>query len=92
MGAVRFARSEQEYRIVEIAILPEFRNRRIGAAILRDFLDEAERVGKPVFVSVARSNSGSIHFHNKLGFKICAEDDVYLQMELQHCSHVSEDL
>ena len=86
VGAVHFARSEQEYRIVEIAILPEYRNRKIGTLILQEFLEEADRHGKPVFVSVAKLNSGSIHFHINLGFKICGDDGVYLQMEFQSSS------
>jgi ribosomal protein S18 acetylase RimI-like enzyme len=82
-GTLWVSRSEQEYRIVEIAILPEFRNRKIGAAILKDLLEEAARNGKPVVASVGKSNSGSIRFHSNLGFKIRSDDGVYLRMEFQ---------
>jgi ribosomal protein S18 acetylase RimI-like enzyme len=82
-GTLWVARSEQEYRLIEIAILPEFRNRKIGATILKYFIEEAARKGKPVIASVGKSNSGSIRFHTNLGFKIRGDDGVYLRIEFQ---------
>ncbi|MGO9060294.1 MAG: GNAT family N-acetyltransferase [Candidatus Binataceae bacterium] len=81
LGCVRLARAEQEYRVVNIEILPEFQNMNIGSAVVKEFLDEAQRNGKPVRLSVAKSNAGSVRFYSRLGFKICADDGVYLEME-----------
>ena len=66
---------------MNIEILPEYQNRNIGSAVVKEFLDEAGRSGKPVRLSVAKSNSGSVRFHGRLGFKICTDDGVYLEME-----------
>jgi ribosomal protein S18 acetylase RimI-like enzyme len=81
-GCVRLARSSHEYRLVNIELLPEFQGKGIGRAVVKEFLDEAARMGKPVRLRVAKSNSGSVRFHRRLGFRICGFEGVYLEMEL----------
>ena len=82
VGCVRLARSTHEYRLVNIEILPEFQNRRIGSAVAREFLEEARRTGKPLRLSVAKSNMRSVRFYRRLGLTICGDDGVYLEMEM----------
>ena len=56
-GRLYVARWERELRIVDIALLPEWRGRGIGTRLLRDLLDEAAAVGKPVTIHVEMQNS-----------------------------------
>jgi ribosomal protein S18 acetylase RimI-like enzyme len=82
------AESDEEYRILDIAIVPDFRNRKIGTLLVTRLLATADSSGKPVKSSVAKTNAGSIRFHQRLGFEIVASDDVYLQMKYRPASRL----
>jgi ribosomal protein S18 acetylase RimI-like enzyme len=55
--------------IVYIALLPEWRNRGIGVALMTSVLAEARRLGLVCGASVARDNTASLRLWNKLGFE-----------------------
>lgn len=67
-------------RLIDIALLPDYRGAGIGSELLRRLLDEATAAGKPVVLHVARSNPAGA-LYRRLGFVVSAWDDVYLEMQ-----------
>jgi ribosomal protein S18 acetylase RimI-like enzyme len=78
-GRLCVARDDAEIRIVDIALLPEFRGAGVGTAILRDLLAEGSATGTPVTIHVERFNR-ALGFYRRLGFTVVAEGDVHLLM------------
>ncbi len=67
-------------RLVDIAILPEWRNRGVGTAFLRELIAESEYTGRPLKLQVAKGNPAA-RLYERLGFSKVSEDQVYIQME-----------
>jgi GNAT superfamily N-acetyltransferase len=80
VGRLYVARWKDEFRIVDIALLPAYRGTGIGATILRDLLAEADAVGKPVRIHVERENP-ALRLYQRLGFVMIEDKGVYLFME-----------
>jgi ribosomal protein S18 acetylase RimI-like enzyme len=70
----------RETRILDITVLPEYRNRGIGTSLLRDLLDEASHPGKRVRIHVETFNP-SLRLLERLGFKSIAEEGINFLME-----------
>lgn len=80
IGRLYVERREDEHRVVDIALLPEWRGRKIGGRIMKDLLDEAAAAGRPVRIHVLEGNR-AIHLYQRLGFKKVSETGVYALME-----------
>lgn len=79
-GRLYLARWVREHRIVDIAILPEHRNRGIGTRLLSDIIAEADAAGKPVSIHVEMHNPVR-RLYDRLGFAPVEERGMYLLME-----------
>ena len=79
-GRLYVDRGEDEFRIVDIALLPERRGRGIGGALLRDLLAEADAGGKSVTIHVERVNP-ALRLYERLGFALAEDKGVYLFLE-----------
>ncbi|HEY3780531.1 MAG TPA: GNAT family N-acetyltransferase [Fimbriimonadaceae bacterium] len=66
---------DTELRLVDIAILPEFRNRGIGTA----FIQQLCLSGKAITLHVAHGNPAE-NLYRRLGFQEIQRDDVYIEM------------
>jgi len=82
-GRLYVARWEDEIRIVDIALLPEYRRRGIGTELLRQVLDEGARDGKRVSIHVELNNPAR-RLYERLGFVAVEERGLYLLMEASH--------
>jgi len=80
IGRLYVARWPDEIRIIDIALLPEYRNAGIGSHLLRDLLDEAAQAGKPLRIHVEKFNR-ALSLYERLGFTPIADRDVYWFME-----------
>lgn len=80
IGRLYVARWPREIRIVDIALLPPFRGRGIGTALLQELLAEGERQGVPVSIHVERF-SPALRWYERLGFRQAEDKGVYLFME-----------
>lgn len=70
-----------EIRIVDITLLPDFRNRGLGGQILQGILSQAAAAGKTVTIHVERMNP-ALHLYERLGFRMIDDSNqVYLLME-----------
>ncbi len=79
-GRLYVARWPREIRLIDVALLPEFRRQGLGGAILRDLLAEAGRAGKPVTIHVERLNP-ALRLYERLGFRLKEDKGVYLFLE-----------
>jgi ribosomal protein S18 acetylase RimI-like enzyme len=79
IGRLYIERKTDEMRGIDIALLPEYRQAGIGTAILRDFLSEAARDGKPFRIHVEKFNRAQ-RLYERLGFTTLDDDGVYLFM------------
>jgi ribosomal protein S18 acetylase RimI-like enzyme len=80
IGRLYVIRWPQEIRIIDIALLPEYRGRGIGSAFLRDILADGQRRGLPVTIHVERFNP-ALRLYERLGFHILQDKGVYYLME-----------
>jgi GNAT superfamily N-acetyltransferase len=80
-GRIWVARLEDQFRVVDVVILPHLQNAGIGTALMQRLQAEAQQAGLPIRATVSRSNPGSLRFHLRLGFKIVEEAplDLYLK-------------
>ncbi len=68
-----------DIRIVDITILPHYRNRGIGSRILNDILETGENKGIPVSIHVELTNP-ALKLYLRLGFEAVHSEGVYMLM------------
>lgn len=69
-----------ELRIIDIALLPAYRNRGIGGKLIRELIEEAHGLGKAVRIHV-ESNNPAMRLYERLGFQHIDDNGVYYLME-----------
>lgn len=74
-GRLYLDRREKEIGLMEITLLPEYRNRKIGTGLIEEVLREAATAGKPVVLYVEKWNPEARRLYLRLGF----EDDENLE-------------
>jgi ribosomal protein S18 acetylase RimI-like enzyme len=80
VGRLYVDRREDEIRLIDIALIPEFRNMGIGTSLLNDLLDEARKVNKPLRIHVEKYNP-ALQLYQRLNFKEIKDTGVYYLME-----------
>jgi GNAT superfamily N-acetyltransferase len=80
IGRLYVARWERELRIVDIALLPEFRGTGIGTRLIEAVIAEAEASGRAVRIHVEVFNPARA-LYDRLGFAPIEDKGVYLLME-----------
>lgn len=81
VGRLWISRDESEIRLLDIALAPEVRNRRIGTALLTRLIEEARASGKRLRHMVFILNKDALRFYERLGFKVFEDLGGYLHME-----------
>jgi ribosomal protein S18 acetylase RimI-like enzyme len=79
-GRLLVDRSGPEITLVDIALLPEYRNRRVGTTLIQSLLQEATEAQKNVALHVLRG-SAAARLYERLGFTKVDEDGIYLEMK-----------
>jgi ribosomal protein S18 acetylase RimI-like enzyme len=79
-GRLYLHRWPREIRIVDIALLPDYRHRGIGSALLGEILAEADRGGLAVTIHVECFNP-ALRLYERLGFRKVEDKGVYYFME-----------
>jgi ribosomal protein S18 acetylase RimI-like enzyme len=73
-------RADGALLLMDIALLPEYRNGGIGTALICDLMAEAERAGQPLRLHVEFFNP-ALRLYERLGFTRIGEVGVYFEME-----------
>ena len=76
IGRLYIVHWQREHRVIDIALLPEHRRQGLGAALMRDLLDEAAAAGKAVSIHVEKNNP-AMGLYRRLGFVIAEDKGVY---------------
>jgi GNAT superfamily N-acetyltransferase len=82
VGRMIVNRTENEIRLVDIALLPPNRNSGIGTQLIQNLRAEAKVSGKPVRLQVL-AGSPALALYLRLGFSISLETPPYLQLEVK---------
>jgi len=80
-GAVMVWRGPTEIRLLDIALLPEFRNRGLGKLWINRLIGEARAARLPLRLSVLRGNPAG-RLYERLGFvELPSAGSMYIEME-----------
>ena len=80
-GRLWVARTPTQIRLLDIALLPEFRGRGLGARLVLELAEEARRAGLPLRHMVFQLNEGALRFYERLGFARLELHGAYWEME-----------
>lgn len=72
-GRLWIGADEEEIRLLDIALLPEFQNRGVGTIVLRQLIDDAVATRRPLRHMVFILNTGAKRFYERLGFEVFEE-------------------
>lgn len=79
-GNLYVDRHHDEIRILDIALLPEYRNKGIGSQLIRELLAEAADKNLPIRVHVEQGNP-AFSLYRRLGFKQIENQGLYRLLE-----------
>ena len=65
--------------LIDIALLPDYRNQGVGTSVLRSVLAQADRIGRVVRLHVEKQNR-AVRLYERLGFAITGDAGMYLAM------------
>lgn len=80
IGRLYLDRRQDEFRIVDIALLTRYRSQGLGGKIMGDILKEAKSTNLPVRIHVEQNNP-ALRFYHRLGFREIGDEGVYYLME-----------
>jgi len=79
IGRLYVARQPEEVRVIDLALLPSWRGRGIGGALLRELLSEAAARRQPVTLHVERNNP-ALRLYRRLGFQLVTASGLHQLM------------
>jgi len=80
VGRVYLDRNGEEFHILDITLLPQYRNRGVGSFLLGQIMAEAKQTAKPVTIYVENYNR-SLRLFERLGFSRAKEEGFHLLMK-----------
>jgi GNAT superfamily N-acetyltransferase len=80
MGRLYLQRRITTYLVIDVALLPEWRGRGLGTALMKWVCTQARAADKSVTVTVEKFNRAQT-LYRRLGFREISEGDVYWEME-----------
>lgn len=80
-GRIWVGQDEEQIRLLDIALLPQFQKRGAGTILLRELMKEAARAGKYLRHMVFVLNNDAHRFYERLGFVIIEDMGAYKHME-----------
>ena len=91
VGVLPTGRTERDFFIARIQLLPMFQGRGIGTALINTILGEAHDSGMPVTLHVLRVNNRAQRLYKRLGFSIVEETRTHYLMKATPRGHPDED-
>ncbi|MCA9922365.1 MAG: GNAT family N-acetyltransferase [Anaerolineales bacterium] len=80
IGRLYLEHRPDEFRIIDIALLKEYRRQGIGSYLLKKVLDDANTAVLPVRIHVEHNNP-AMKLYRRLGFRRIGDEGVYFLME-----------
>jgi len=81
IGRLVLDRLDQVLHLVDIAILPAAQGQGAGSAVLRGLQAQAGAQQCRIHLAVNKSNTAARALYQRLGFRLCGENDVQEQLE-----------
>lgn len=81
VGRLYVNRQQQEIRLVDISLLPEYRGQGIGRVLLQRLIEEARANNCCIGLHVDRDNP-ILDFYLRLGFQVEADRGIYLYLRV----------
>jgi ribosomal protein S18 acetylase RimI-like enzyme len=78
-GRLIVERTADEIHVIDIALIPDFRRRGIGSALMRTMIQEAEQDAKAVRLFVEQFNP-ALRWYERLGFRVVSAGPIYFEM------------
>lgn len=82
-GLLHLEREPAALFLANIQIHPDFQNRGLGTAVIRDVLASARTLGLPVRLQVLQVNTAARQLYQRLGFAISGETPTHVLMRWQ---------
>lgn len=89
-GRLWVARTDEQIRLLDIALLPEFQNRGVGRLLIEQLIEESERARLPLRHTVFQFNTAGMRFYERLGFVPSGVMGAYIQMERAPSSNLAQ--
>ena len=80
LGTLWIDEWKDQIRLVDIALMPEWRGRGLGETLVREVLDRGRAAGKPVTIHVEAYNP-ALRMYERLGFERVDTNGVYFLMK-----------
>jgi ribosomal protein S18 acetylase RimI-like enzyme len=80
-GRIWVGEDDEQIRLLDIALLPQFQRRGAGTILLRELMNEAAGAGKFLRHMVFVLNNDAHRFYERLGFAIIEDLGAYKHME-----------
>ncbi len=80
IGRLYVERRADEIRIIDIALLPEYRGKGIGGELMQSLMEEASGSNLSVTIHVEHNNP-AMHLYQRLGFRHIRDEGVYFFMK-----------
>jgi len=80
-GRIWIGENDEQIRLLDIAILPEYQNRGAGTLLLRWLIEKANKKQKPLRHMVFVLNNDADRFYERLGFTMIEDLGGYRHME-----------
>lgn len=82
-GRIWIDRRADEIRLLDLTVLPEYRNHGVGYELLERLIAEARRAGVALRHSVLATNLGALRFYARLGFEVIDDVGMHVLMQLR---------
>jgi ribosomal protein S18 acetylase RimI-like enzyme len=79
VGRLIIDASGNHIEVIDVALLPEYRNGGLGTSLLNSVLAQADRLGRAIRLHVEKQ-SRAVRLYERLGFVICGDSGMYLAM------------
>lgn len=82
VGVTTLSEEDGCYRVGLTMIHPDYQNTGIGSAVIRDYINLAEKDNKRIIIKTYKDNPAQ-NLYKRLGFKVYNEDSTHIYLEIR---------
>lgn len=75
-GRLYVHESDSVMHVIDLTLMPQFRDHGVGTRIFRDLFTHAAQEGQTISLRVARRNERATDFYTSIGFRLMTVDDL----------------
>lgn len=81
VGVTTFSEEDGCYRVGLTMIHPDYQNKGIGSAVIKDYIKLAKKDNKKIIIKTYKDNPAQ-NLYKRLGFKVCHVDSTHIHLEI----------